>query len=196
MPQTRARTSHRRDEILNAALDCFSRNGFDATTVSEIRHAADCSIGSFYHHFGSKDGVAGALSIDGLGRLNRGRIKKLRGCEDAKSGVKSLVRYYADWVTRNRALARYLTSRDMVFTDQTRQILRTQHREHMEEIAQWFRPYIDAGEIKRLPRDTYTALINGAIQDYARHWLSGRLKGSPGSVKEIFAEAAWNAVKT
>ncbi len=40
--------------ILNTALELFSKNGYDATSVAEICTGANISKGAFYHHFPSK----------------------------------------------------------------------------------------------------------------------------------------------
>jgi AcrR family transcriptional regulator len=40
--------------ILNTALELFSKNGYDATSVAEICTQANISKGAFYHHFPSK----------------------------------------------------------------------------------------------------------------------------------------------
>ena len=164
---------------MNAALGCFSRRGFEATTVRDILKAASCSIGSFYHHFGSKEGVAGELFVRGFERLNHGRIAKLSRCVSAEDGVKTIVRHYADWVTRNRRVARYLNSRDVDFSEATHQALRAMYAEHIEAVLAWFEPYWATGEIRELPTETYVALISGPIQEYTRQWLSGRVKTPP-----------------
>ena len=54
-------TRARRKSVLDAALDCFSEYGLEGTTVQHIQKRAECSIGSLYHHFGSKEGLAQAL---------------------------------------------------------------------------------------------------------------------------------------
>jgi len=40
--------------ILNSALELFSKNGYDATSVAEICSQANISKGAFYHHFPTK----------------------------------------------------------------------------------------------------------------------------------------------
>jgi AcrR family transcriptional regulator len=57
----RSRGSETRGRILAAALECFSRNGYDATGVAELCATAGISKGAFYHHFPSKQAVFQAL---------------------------------------------------------------------------------------------------------------------------------------
>jgi AcrR family transcriptional regulator len=47
--------------ILQAAVDCFAREGYDASGVAEICETAGVSKGAFYHHFPSKLSVFLAL---------------------------------------------------------------------------------------------------------------------------------------
>jgi hypothetical protein len=46
-----------------------------------------------------------------------------------------------------------------------------------------------------LPSEVYASLITGPAHDYARHWLSGRARTDIKAYREIFAEAAWQALK-
>jgi AcrR family transcriptional regulator len=47
--------------ILQAAIDCFAREGYDGTGVAEICESAGVSKGAFYHHFPSKQSIFLAL---------------------------------------------------------------------------------------------------------------------------------------
>ncbi len=193
----RAGTPARQQSILEAALGCFTGLGIDATTVEDICRESGASIGSLYHHFGSKEGVASGLFIDGVKRLNADLLKKLRRCRSAEAGVRVVVTQYCDWVTKHADLARYLlNSRDIAFSEGARRELKEIHREHITAVFQWFAPYVAAGDMKRLPPDTYVPIISGPIQDYTRHWLAGQTQASPSRVKHVFADAAWNAMRT
>lgn len=50
--------------ILRTALHLFTTKGYFNTSVHDIRRSADISIGSIYHHFGSKEAIAAALYDD------------------------------------------------------------------------------------------------------------------------------------
>lgn len=51
------RSEETRAHLINAAYRLFSKNGYEATGVSEICNEAGVSKGAFYHHFPSKQAV-------------------------------------------------------------------------------------------------------------------------------------------
>ncbi len=55
------RSDETRARILAAAVACFTRGGYDATSVAEICECAGVSKGAFYHHFPSKQAAFLAL---------------------------------------------------------------------------------------------------------------------------------------
>ena len=58
MPKvTEAHVEARRRQILDAALACFSRNGFHQTTINDICEEAGLSAGAVYSYFDSKDSM-------------------------------------------------------------------------------------------------------------------------------------------
>jgi AcrR family transcriptional regulator len=52
----------RRDELLDAAVQLFARDGYDATSVNRIIEAVGVSKGAFYHHFAAKEDLVAALT--------------------------------------------------------------------------------------------------------------------------------------
>ena len=193
--EPRAATVARRASVLDAALECFTRMGIDGTTIGDIQKAARCSVGSLYHHFGSKEGIAEELFIEGISRFNRGMVRRLRRCSSAEESVKAVVRFYCDWSTRNRALASYLHSRDINFSEEARIRLKAVYRRYISEVFGWFAPFVSSGQMRALPPDAYVPLISGPIQEYVRRWLSGHYERPPNAMKELFADAAWKAMQ-
>lgn len=58
MPSPRHhRSEHTRRQVLDAALDLFSHQGYRATGVKEIADAAGVSTGNVYHHFPDKEAI-------------------------------------------------------------------------------------------------------------------------------------------
>lgn len=51
----------RRQQIIDAAVQCFARSGIHGTSLDDIRLAADLSRGAVYHYFKSKEDIIDAL---------------------------------------------------------------------------------------------------------------------------------------
>ncbi len=60
---------NRRAVILDAAAECFSRSGYEGTSVRDIATAAGILPGSMYYHFESKEEVLGAVHDEGLSKV-------------------------------------------------------------------------------------------------------------------------------
>src|SRR5215213_1451313 len=99
----RAVTTPRQQAILDAALAAFLERGVLATTIEDVRERSGASVGSIYHHYGSKEGIAAALFVDGMRRYQDGAIEALRS-----KAVRGFVRRHVRWVTENPELATYL----------------------------------------------------------------------------------------
>ena len=188
-------TAQRKQQVVAAALKCFTDKGVEKTTVADICRESGCSVGSLYHHFGNKEGLAGELFIHAIGLLNQDLLDRLRRVRTVASGVRMVVTQYSDWVTAYPDYARFLHSGEVEFTPAARKRLREMYLTHINAVFDWFHPYVTAGQMRALPPETYIPLISGPIRDYTRQWLSGRVQKEPAAVKGVFAEAAWNAVK-
>ena len=193
--QTRAGTEERRAEITAAALRCFAERGIEGTTVQHICRTAGCSVGSLYHHFGNKDGVAEALLIEITDALHDAMLTRLRRCQSAEESVRTVVESYASWVTRHRERAQMLHARDLRFSAEGQARLKDLHRRYLVEVFRFFAPFVLSGAMRQLPSDAYVPLITGAVQEYARRWLAGQAEASPRKLREVFADAAWQAVR-
>src|SRR3974390_1223522 len=65
MPKiSQAQKDARRQQILAAAVRCFSRDGFHATTTADIVRESGVSQGTLYLYFTTKDEIVAALADD------------------------------------------------------------------------------------------------------------------------------------
>ena len=189
-------TRNRKQAILQAALQCFTEQGVAATTIEMIRERAGASIGSLYHHFGSKDGIARALFLDAMEAYHEQLWRRLDQVSTAEAGVRALVSSYIDWVADNPDLARFvLYSRGYLVKQAAGAELEVDSRARLSRLWAFFRPFIDRNELKRVPAECYASLIIGPAHDYARLWLAGRVRTPLRDYRELFADAAWTMLK-
>jgi AcrR family transcriptional regulator len=179
---------NRRETILEAALESFDATG--TTAIEEIRRRSGASVGSIYHHFGGKDGVAAALYIEILTEYQAGVGRVLGREGDAPDGVKALVRYHLRWVERNPKRARFL------FHGGAGRVaaggeLKALNRSLAGAVGEWVarRP-----AIRPLRGAVFYAAVFGPAQELSRAWLAGRIPSLRRLAGEL-AEAAWRAVR-
>jgi AcrR family transcriptional regulator len=180
--------SARRDAILEAALEAFTERGVEGTTIEQIRVRSGASVGSIYHHFGDKQGLADALYVEGLRRYQAGFLDVLARQSDAERGVKALVRHHLRWVAANPDLARYLLRRREVDDEAANAALR-------RESADWLARQRKAGRLRPLPNELTFVLLIGGAQEFCRLWLAGRAQISIERAERPLAEAAWRALR-
>lgn len=56
-----SRSQDPRQQVLDGVLPLFGQRGYFATSVQDISRESGVSVGSIYHHFGDKEGVARSL---------------------------------------------------------------------------------------------------------------------------------------
>ena len=186
-----------RRAILDAALVEFNANGVAGASINAIRQRSGASVGSIYHHFGDKDGIAGSLYLEGLHDYQQGFLAALHNSESTRDGIEAGVHHHLGWITRNRELARFLLlGRDAGVVASTEWPLRAMNRRFFAEVAEWTRPRMLAGELRELELDVLTALWIGPSQELARHWLAGRANRTLADATPVLADAAYRSLTT
>ncbi len=196
MPGATAARGKRQEAILSAALDCFSEQGFAATTVEEIRKRSGASIGSIYHHFGGKEGLAAELYVEGLRAYQTGLLEALERKPDAEASIRALVRHHLRWVEGNPKLAKFLMGRretELRLATETR--MRELNRDFFPRVKAWMERHVQGEALRPLPADLWEPLLLGPSQEFARLWLAGRTRISLRRAERELSEATWNAVR-
>jgi AcrR family transcriptional regulator len=178
----------RREAILEAALQSFDATG--GTAIEEIRQRSGASVGSIYHHFGDKEGIAAALYVEILRGYQAGLLRALRRGTGAEAGVKALVRYHLRWVERNPRRARFLLRGWEARAAAGAELMEI-NRDMYEAMGEWVE---GQPEIRPLRREVFYAVVFGPAQELSRSWLAGRTASLRKLEKEL-AAATWLAVR-
>ena len=184
----------RRDEILSAALGCFVRQGYTATTIEDIRRKSGASVGSLYHHFGGKDRIAAAIYVAGLAAYQAAFLALLEEHDDTRAAVEALVRHHLRWVGDHADLARFLLAvRETEVVAAATPELRRRNRAFFAAVRDWFSRH---PELPDLPPDLLEPLLLGPAQEYTRHRLAGRATTTPEQAEPVLAVVVWYALIT
>lgn len=187
------------EKVLETALRLFTLQGYGATTIEDIKLQSEVSVGVIYHHFGSKDGIAGALYVESLDDFQRGLVRAidLRN-PDAERAIRAGVGHYLEWTDANRDRAGLmLRRREIEVTAARQEDIARLNRRLFDELERWRRPLIAAEEIADLPLPLFYAIWFGPAQEYARAVIDGPapLDASLSEATPALADAAWAALR-
>jgi AcrR family transcriptional regulator len=183
MDQRRARGLRNRQALINSAIELFTTQGYDATTIEQISAAAGVAPRTFFHHFATKDdilfdGYAERLQ-EATRRFRASRSNSLWGAlaETSSAVAEAIADQPEIFVVRARmyhsvpALRATMLRINEDWIDQL-----------TAEVARWLDS--DMGADLR-PRLTAT-LINGANRAAIDVWVAG---GGQGDLSELMAES-------
>lgn len=190
------RSPDRRRAILDAALRCFVAQGYAATTIEDILRGSGASVGSVYHHFGAKEGIAAALHLEALRDYQAGFLAVLGAAIDAESAIRAIPVYHLDWVRAHPDQARFLFAERPPEVEQAgAAALREMNRATFARVRAWAECQADAGVLRRVPHGLLYVILLGPCQELSRHWLAGRLRLDLRLAQRELGEAAWAALR-
>jgi AcrR family transcriptional regulator len=176
---------HRREDVLAAALEAFDARGILGATLEDIRAGSGASIGSIYHHFGDKEGIAAALHARVLAGYQQGFVEAL-DTPGAEAGVRAVVDHHLRWAQRHPAEMRYLLGGPPAGDE-----VKALNKDFFGVVRAWW-----AGHPELLSLDLAAAhaVWLGPATEYCRHWLAGRAPRPDGRRRTLFSDTAWRSL--
>lgn len=89
--QRAATAAETRTRILGAAAELFQERGLGGTTIAAVAEAADVSRGTVVNHFGSIEGLLGAVLDDVVAQLELPDARALDGATDHDDRIRRFV---------------------------------------------------------------------------------------------------------
>ncbi len=185
---------NRKSAILASALAVFSEKGIAATTIDDIRVRSQASVGSIYHHFGTKEGIAAALFAQGIDDYWRQLLVGADRQPTAERMIHGLIEAHVRWISAQPDLARFLFARRQAVSPAYEETIRSRTAAHFTTVFALLKPWFKQGVLRRLPAELYAPLLMGAAQEYSRQWLSGRVELDPQTAIEELSRAAWRSL--
>lgn len=198
-PKTKRRTRDpvgTRQALVDAAVDLFGRDGFDATSVQSIVKRANVTKGSFYHHFESKEALLFEIHerfIDAhLARVDAALASDLRGDEMLEVVIRDVLvlgaAQFKDEITIFYQERRRLNGEYLETVIQKRDLFEQRVVEVIEKgVADG--SFVGVGD----PRLAAFAIVGMSAWTY--HWLDPK-RGEPAAVGDYFAELMLNGLRS
>ncbi|MGH7278688.1 MAG: TetR/AcrR family transcriptional regulator [Candidatus Rokuibacteriota bacterium] len=181
------------NQIIDAAIRVFARNGYYNSRVSDIAREAGIASGTIYLYFKTKDEILVTLFRDRMAAWVADVRRQIASEPDAVSKIRRLVALHFSVLEQNPELAEVL----QIELRQGQKFFRgaSAHEvsAYFELIGAILEEGIAAGQIHRdLPVKTATRMLFGAMDQLATSWVLGkrvsRLSESADAVATIFLE--------
>jgi AcrR family transcriptional regulator len=184
------------DRVLDAALRCFVRDGVQGATIQDIAARSGVSIGSIYHHFGSRERILLELYRRCLERMLAHVTRAVVRKRAARDGVRAMVTSYLRFVESNRdeALLIFAAAHTELTRDFRPELAELAARV-TAPLASWLAPHIASGAVIALPRALYEVALIGPAAEASRRILTGTPGLSFTSARRVLPELVWSAVK-
>ncbi|MFC4948268.1 TetR/AcrR family transcriptional regulator [Pseudonocardia sp. GCM10023141] len=157
-----------RQELLDAALSCFSEYGYARTRISDIVFRAGVSQGNFYRHFQSKNEIFLEALRPSLDELAASTSRAVVGDGVDLATMTALTTSYFASYSRNRHILRVMreaaaSSADDGFAE----LWLRQRASYVERTARWLRRLHVQGRIGETDFELLADVLGSAIEQTA-----------------------------
>jgi TetR/AcrR family fatty acid metabolism transcriptional regulator len=170
----------KRQIIIDAAIDVFSRNGFQNSTISQIAQKGNVAEGTIYQYFKNKEDLFFSIPIDKTKEFYSELELHLQGIHGAENKLRKFVWYYLYHLQENPEYARAL----MLEMRVNRNFAKTKAFEPYRPLTHKVLEIIEEGQEQGFIRKDVTPymirhLILGLLEHIVTRWL---LKGEKGDL--------------
>ncbi|MBJ7355379.1 MAG: TetR/AcrR family transcriptional regulator [Thermoleophilaceae bacterium] len=165
-----------REKILQAASACFLEDGYEHTSVARIRERSGVSNGALFHHFPSKDAILGALYVDAIGSAQRSLYAVLaRKPDTLRQTIRGVIESILRWTVKHPDDAQLVYSIGHLERDSpAREELDAQNRQLMDAVNETLAPFVESGELRRMPNLALISVVTGPAHHICQYWLIDR----------------------
>ena len=184
-----------RARVLDAAVDLFARQGYDATSVAEVVAQAGVAKGGFYHHFASKEAllyeVYGDLITLQLEAMDEIVARGLPAAETLRALIVSLVETTADKAQQALVFWREMNKLD----DERAADYRQARRRYHDAVRRLVRDAQARGEFRTVASpDMITFTVFGVINELPL-WYRPEGRKRPAQIAAELADLVLAAVE-
>src|SRR5512147_1100434 len=150
-----ARVENGRRDLMDIAIDCFARYGYQATSIDRIAKAAGLTKGAIYYHFKDKEELLFAAVKNRVGQFERRVTSDLGAVKDAVAALRQVTDVCLEHATKSNHRRLIVTL--MVEALDTNARLSAQFRQMMHRFRAFLRSVIEVGQTQGVFRSDVSA---------------------------------------
>ncbi len=165
----------RKNQILDAAISIFAKEGFDRANTEEIAKLARLGKGTIYRYFKNKEELFLSVVDRGLDELKIAILIEVNKVEDPVRKIENAVRAYLAFFEENDELVRILIHEQSSFGKRITERYFEHYYGNVDRIEKMFEAAVGAGLLKEIDIDIVIGVLTGVLNGLVFMWeLEGR----------------------
>ncbi len=165
----------RKNQILDAAISIFAKEGFDRANTEEIAKLARLGKGTVYRYFKNKEELFLSVVDRGLDELRIAILMEVNKVEDPVRKIENAVRAYLAFFEENDELVRILIHEQSSFGKRITERYFEHYYGNVDRIEKIFEAAVGAGLLKEMDIDIVIGVLTGVLNGLVFMWeLEGR----------------------
>lgn len=183
---------HTQQLVLSATLQLFTQKGYFNTSVRDIARESQVSIGSIYHHFKDKEGVASAMYNGLLKRMSESLEDIQRSNKSAHNRCRAVIEFLFEITEEEPQVMEFMMySKHREFLPDENPICSAQPFVLMREmVAQG----MESGEIQNLDLMVASSCLYGGAIRMITSRLDGIIEKSLLEYVDSIWECSWRSI--
>ncbi len=167
-----AKKAVKRESIVQAAIEVFSKNSFRSSNISEIAQKANVAEGTIYQYFKNKEDLFFSIPIEKTKEFTTGLDLHLQGITGAVNKIRKFIWYYLYFFKTNPGYGRIL----MLEMRVSKSFTETETYNFLKKSTSRILEVIEEGQAENVIRkdtDRYLnrQLILGLLEHIVTRWL-------------------------
>ncbi|MCK4993770.1 MAG: TetR/AcrR family transcriptional regulator [Candidatus Omnitrophica bacterium] len=168
-------TQMRQKQILDAAAEVFSKNGYARTQVDEIANRAGLGKGTVYRYFKDKKNLFLSVADKGIENLKdlvlEAMVKEKEPLDKIKKAIETYLKFFED----NSSLIGILIHEQSEFQKRIQKRYFDHYYEHINKMEEVFRQGITKGQIKKIDVGGAIGILTNMLNGLVYMWqIEGR----------------------
>ncbi|WP_027339622.1 TetR/AcrR family transcriptional regulator [Halonatronum saccharophilum] len=161
----------KKEQILLAAIDAFSKKGANQTTMQEVATTAGVGKGTIYRYFKNKEELATAIIEYGIERLSEIIVSEISELDNPLEKLKKIIdvklNFYSNHYEYGKFLIRHIWGYRNKFEDHIKRI----RKGHTSIIEGVIAEGISSGIFKDMDVETTAVALIGGVNITVMHWV-------------------------
>lgn len=150
-----------KDQILEAALRLFTKQGFDATPTAQISKEANVSTGTLFHYFPNKNSILEQLYLSIKKELSAAVQKNDNRTIQTKQRLYTCLKSYIEWAKNNPQKAVFLDQ--FYHSANISQKVKQEAYEQFNWMKDIVKTAVQEGVLKEYPLEFHLVMISSII---------------------------------